>query len=697
MTLPQQATHNEEYPLQPRGADADMDQGASAATVTIAPGILSHADARRLLRWCARRLERGAGDAARIETAFQETERRAKDLGPALAADVVCCASVLCDLRAQGWRFRVERSGIVAIQPTAARNAGERKTQVRAAHLVERDAQLSRPAVRRFIREMERPRPFAGQWHSIFSLMRDGRDLAAALSQTRALAAGPKREAALRACIDPYVQVVDSKAVCPITGLRLLDVWRYFRHTWSITYNSTPGRKMFVLIRDRASPNHPVIGIGALGSAIVQLGRRDEWIGWTGEAFVERLRREPTAAWAKWVDGSLTALLEDIRIADLLRLARLREANLERPTQQAIERLRAIGRSCRAKHRMLPQRHRHKAASHQQEIDWGQQSSTHLFRAKRAEMLVELLEIRRRLANAGFTGRPTATMLRRALGDRDAVRAIQSLVRFVKAAHVGVDMMDITVCGAVAPYNSLIGGKLVSLLMASPDVVRAYNTRYRKASSVIASSMAGRPVRRRPRLVLLGTTSLYDKAASQYNRLRIPVEVLDAGMPLAFVPVGSTEGYGSYHFSPRTAELLNAAAARRQAGHKVNSIFGEGVNPRFRKVRGALDLLGFQSDALLQHGSARLIYAVPLAENFREVLLGRDRTPRYILNPDGDGAERIAAYWNCRWLQRRIERDDVIQEVASHTLIYPVRHGARVPLPADPNEIGTLFEADDRA
>jgi hypothetical protein len=488
----------------------------------------------------------------------------------------------------------------------------------------------------------------------------------------------PERSRALRECVDPYIQVVDKKSTCNFTGLNLLDVWRYFRHTWSMTYNSTPGRKMFFLVRDRAAPNHPVIGIGALGSAIVQLARRDAWIGWTADGIVDRLNREPTSQWARWIKGSLDELLCNVRKDDILRLARIRPSELAHPTSDTIQRLRSLAQRHRAKHRMLPQRKRHKEASGHSQVDWQRQSSTHLFRAKRAETLVELLEARRRLADSGLLAKPTVTTLKAALADRSGVRAIQSITRFVKAAHVGVDMMDITVCGAVAPYNALLGGKLVALLLTSSEVVQAYNQKYRSASSVIASSMAGKSIRRSPRLVLMGTTSLYGTASSQYNRLRIPAEQIDAETDLAYRAVGSTEGYGSYHFSKRTTVLLNEAVARRNNGHKVHSIFGEGVNPRLRKVRGALDVLGLPSDALLQHGSSRLIYMVPLATNFREILLGRDKKPRYLSG--GLGMERISSYWLERWLSGRIERDGVLDEVAAHTLAYPIRHGARVPL-----------------
>jgi hypothetical protein len=254
-------------------------------------------------------------------------------------------------------------------------------------------------------------------------------------------------------------------------------------------------------------------------------------------------------------------------------------------------------------------------------------------------------------------------------------------------------MMDITVCGAVAPYNHLIGGKLVSLLMASPDVVHAYNHRYRKASSVIASSIAGKPVQRKPHLVLLGTTSLYGAGASQYNRLRIPADVAGGrpGDVVEFKELGKTVGYGSYHFSAATMEAIEPVVRRLQRGRPVNSIFGEGVNPKLRKVRGALDVVGLPSDLLLQHGSPRIVYAIPVASNFREVLLGRSRNPAYKLPNASIATEGIANYWRERWLAKRIERADVIDNVATHALTYPITHGARVVLPELPEEADTLF------
>jgi hypothetical protein len=241
--------------------------------------------------------------------------------------------------------------------------------------------------------------------------------------------------------------------------------------------------------------------------------------------------------------------------------------------------------------------------------------------------------------------------------------------------------MDITVCGAVAPYNHVLGGKLVALMMASPLVRREYQRRYKRAASIIASSMAGRPIIRRPRLVLLGTTSLYSVAPSQYNRLRMRLTTHTES--LAYEPLGQTVGYGSYHFSQETIATLELLLSRNQSGRQVNSIFGEGVNPKLRKVRAALDAIGLPSNLLLQHGSPRLVYAVVLARNFRDVLLGVTTRPDYFLPFGTNGDQQIVDHWRSRWLSGRVRNPDVLRAVAHHVLVSPVRHGARVVLPQE--------------
>lgn len=672
------------------------DRRADGEWIAIEPRLLKDRDSRLLVRRAVRRLMLGGVTvpaAVTIARIREEAIALAGKLDAHWAPDATFTVNVLADLRAQGWLLRVDRRGISAMPPLAnVLPVAEEKNRIRAAHLIERDAQLRQPSVRKFIMDMERRRPHRGEWHSIFSLMRDGRQLAALAQKYAELPLGHRADA-LRGLVDPYVQVVKPGAACEHTGLILLDIWRYFRHTWTTTYQSTPGRKMFFLIRDRAAQNHPIIGIGALGSAVVQLSVRDEWIGWTAPRLIATLRENPSVAWARWLDRSLRTLIDDVLISDFIKHGDIRRAEITTPTGDVVERLREISKKERATHHLYPDRGQHKKASALgKTIDWREQALTHLFRSKRAKALADLLEARERLQEAGFR-RPVAADLKKVLKTSQGTRAVQTVLRRIKAGNVGIHMMDITVCGAIAPYNHLIGGKLVSLLMASPDVIRAYNHRYRKASSVIASSIAGESVQRKPHLVLFGTTSLYGAGASQYNRVRMAADVAGGrpGDTLEFKELGRTVGYGSYHFSTATMDAIEPVVRRLQRGRPVNSIFGEGVNPKLRKVRGALDIVGLPSDLLLQHGSPRIVYAVPVASNFRDVLLGRSKNPTYILPDASIATEGIANFWRDRWLARRIERGDVIDSVASHALTYPITHGARVSLPELPEEAETLF------
>lgn len=594
--------------------------------------------------------------------------------------------SLLCDLRAQSWTIGVKGK---ALQLTAPRPNSEspdlRKAQVRKAHLLERDSQLSQASTRRFIREMEQRCRHGHEWHSVASLMRDGRDLSRSLRAIAALPVGEKRTEALRVAIDPYIEVADSGSVCPFTGLRLLDIWRYFRHTWSTPYLSTPGRRMLFLVRDRAAHNHPVIGIGALGSAIIQLAPRDTWIGWTTEQLWARLRERPTVTWGRWLDRSITRLINGIYSKDLVAKGVITRAAMRKPAPADIARLRKRAAEERRLHHLYPKRNLHKTTTKSVgKTDWRTQAETHLFRGKRAGALADLLEARRKLLDAGLR-KPSAKGMKKLVSMAGGKQAVSTILRQMKATHAGVDMMDITVCGAIAPYNAILGGKLVSLLMASPQVRDAYAQRYASAVSVIASSMAGRAVTRRPNLVLLGTTSLYDIAPAQYNRLNMPAERAGglAGEALTFLPIGQTAGYGSYHFSRSTMALIELVLARLRSGRPVNSIFGEGVNPKLRKVRSALDMLGLPADALLQHSSPRLIYAVPLASNFREILMGLAARPKMLLPGTREATQAIVDFWRERWLARRIEREGVLDDVERHRGSYPLHHGARVVLPQD--------------
>jgi len=123
-----------------------------------------------------------------------------------------------------------------------------------------------------------------------------------------------------------------------------------------------------------------------------------------------------------------------------------------------------------------------------------------------------------------------------------------------------------------------------------------------------------------------------------------------------------------------------------RTGVRVNSIFGEGVNPKLRKVRDGLELLDWPSDQLMRHGRQRIVYGVNLVSNLLPYLIGADANPQYRFrrNVKGDVAN-IADWWMQRWLTPRMRSPEVLAAVATHRVERPVRHGARVPTVPSPS------------
>ena len=595
---------------------------------------------------------------------------KAAELGDLYAQPTLAAAAhAAIDLVDQGWTVEVDKLGALFSPPEAHGDRAAEKERIRRQEHLRRDEQLRKPSVRRFVMNMERTHQHGGALVSVFNLMRDGRELAAALG------ADPTG----REAIKPYVQIVD-ESTCSLTGFKLQDIWRYFRHTWSNAYATVPGRSMAILVRDAATTHHAVIGLAAISSPVVQIAERDAWMGWETDVFVREMCEHPTLRLARWVASRVTIQQDEIYVADLLRDGVLDPTDLGGPNEETIARLRADAERHRRRHHSSAAIREVRSIEHD---DWTARAETDLFRSKRSMALAEALEIRLVLG-AHLLPNPTVDGLRSAVADPRARAELRRVVRRARGERVGTVIADLTVCGAIAPYNTLAAGKLVGALAVSPTVIKAYRQKYRRPSE-IASAMAGRPIIREARLSLIATTSLYGTGSSQYNRLFWPADVLD-GSPnvrMGFHELGRSRSFGTSHFTDESLEALRRLSLLRDSSVRVNSLFGEGVSPRLRKVRLGLASLGWPSNELLKHGRERILYGVPLVSNVRDYSLGIDKTPSYLVDltvPDGE--ERLASWWLDRWALRRAAQAQVQASMASHQLTRPIRHGARVPLPA---------------
>ena len=521
---------------------------------------------------------------------------------------VRAAALVLRDLLCMGWEAKTERGGIY-VRPGSAGDVDHNKSAIRRQLEFGRNDQLAEPATRRFILSLERPGRFSS-CRPITDLIVDGRRFAAQLEPIARLPRA-ERTVPLAAVCQPYLQLVEGDQRDEHSGIRLMDIWRYFRHNWATRYRSSPGRNLFYLIRDAAQPFHPVMGITALGNAVMQLGPRDVQLGWTVEglkarikagdvaddeiltAFRRRLRDDLDQIYLADtpISGGLPSVIDD-QLLDKLFVAETdasgsRTQQLKQPDEVEPAELKVDDITT---------------------VDLEAMARTPLFRAKRIRAIREILRAYRELSAA----RSISQLLNSPAGEW----AVNQTLRQLKKAFSATAMMEITVCGGAPPYSGMLSGKLACLLMMSRSVVNDYARRYDAGYSIIASQMAGRPIAKPPALVFLGTSSLYTQGSSQYNRVRLPAGTI-AGQSdaIIFDNYGVSEGYGSPNLSGEAEAALDSLNEATRNYRNVNFLFGEGQSPKLRQLREGFAALGLNRSNLLHHGAPRIIYGVHLARN----------------------------------------------------------------------------------
>jgi hypothetical protein len=568
--------------------------------------------------------------------------------------------------------------------------------------------------------------------------------------------------------VQPYLQLVEPGVRDTFTGILLQDVWRYVRYTWSIPQTAIPGRKLHYLVRDAAHPQHAIMGIAALNNCAVQMVQRDQQIGWSTpgvELALQALFHLPKAREERerllrqvefqgvyralrpllpengeatdadrtrvlerlhaWLLDGVSAALEDIEWTGLVT-----EAEIRAPSEDLVSRLRKLSGEF-ANHRQTalaggdfeedvpgaPQWGAAPVAEEllQLEAKHASNKPVHdsrrmLVRKKRAAELSRLLEaeliIKQSAESLGRAETVFATL------EQERVRAaVNTALNAIKSKRIGTGLLEITTCGAVAPYTHLLGGKLVALLLLSPQVAADYRARYGSEPTIIRSQLKNAPVIPDNTLVWLGTTSLFSHGSSQYERLRLPQGVFAPDQEeIRYRRLGVTSGFGTVQFSDETVRSVEVVMRRERGYRDVNSVFGEGASPKLRKLRSGLDALGFNSELLLQHHQERLIYGVPLFGDAASYLCGMTKaTPSYVVHPErfADAPQQIAEYWRTRWLAGRLDHQatwDALAEAEPWTLsavlpnvAAPSREALEAPAAPAPSPGGIENDADELA
>jgi hypothetical protein len=612
---------------------------------------------------------------------------------------------VLEDLARHGWQFDPgvcpgtdeedpDGEKLCAIPPVATTGSGrdhqEVKRRLRRMLVEARDEQLQQPSVRRFVEKMERPRWHRGKQVSVQDLFADPQTFSSDLERCLDADSAELREELVRDLVDPYLQRVTDERDA-FTGLRLHDVWRYCRYTWSLSQKTQPGRRMSYLVRDAARPFDPIMGIGALGSSIVQISCRDEKVGWSFEALRET---NVPAAQMRALRDELDRSVAEIYRADFEEEGLLDTEAVEHPSPETLDALAPLADEKPPSDGRIDR-----------EVPLEEAARRPLFRHKRAKTLRTLLRTRMTFQHAAAEadGDGDDAQFERLLATKGGRRALKAALRSQKKRHVGSSMMNITTCGALPPYNPVLGGKLAGLLMVSPQVLADYREKYGGHASYIASRMKGAPLERRNELALLETTSLYGVGSSQYNRLRAPV----AHGEVRYEEVGQTDGYGSVHLSERTYRTLQTLLEEHPDLNPESHEFGRGVNYKMRSLAAALGHLGMQK--VQQHKNPRLVYAIPLATNWKAYLTGRDEEPRLLyddLERPGAETRALVDFWKRRWFIDRVQKPAIRQRLREqHGPVRVSRHieerdasaaPSRPSAPAAPSANGTSFMPADQ-
>lgn len=682
---------------------------------------------RRFFSFARQVLDRQTtGDPARIAALVEAETTRVSGLRDleGQCDEYAACVRVLGDLAQLRWTLVESGYGIELHSPrpqdarvTGTNQSRLRKEAIRSELRPRVLQQFSDRSVRKFIRRMEKPRPSAKQ-RPIQRLIADGSELQERLRTARAQSADdPAQAGELRLAVQPYLELVDSDSRDDHTGIRLRDIWRYFRYTWSIPQTPIPGRNLRYLIRDAAHGAHAVIGIAALNNCAVQMVPRDRTIGWSvpglryalttlfapheeraaREAKDRALRHQGIYQWLKpyfpegvdsppdtkravlgfiadWLLEGISAAIDEIECQGLVG-----PSDIACPSPRIVEKLRHLGKEFASRRQdALAGRIGAEEASGSvtpdvpvadDVLELEAKHSTNvrvhnsrrmLVRKKRALELARLLDARRVLiANRASLTDPSTVFL--AIEQEEVLTAVNTAFGAIKSRRIGTNLLEITTCGAVAPYNRMLGGKLVALLLLSPEVAADNRRRYGRRPTIIRSQLKNRRVVPDNTLVWLGTTSLFSHSSSQYERLRLPAGIIGPDQPeIRYTYLGNTTGYGTIQFADDTVRALERVMRSRRGYRDVNSVFGEGASPRMRKLRSGLDAIGFNAELTMLHHQERRIYCIPLFDQAAAYLCGLDSdAPDYVAAPEEytDATERIAEHWRQRWLSRRLEHE----------------------------------------
>ncbi len=189
--------------------------------------------------------------------------------------------------------------------------------------------------------------------------------------------------------------------------------------------------------------------------------------------------------------------------------------------------------------------------------------------------------------------------------------------------------------GALPPYNSLLGGKMVALTLTSNELRDLYIKKYKNRKTLLENRILPN------HLLFISTTSAYGKS-SMYDRITYQNEKVGQF-------IGYTSGAGTFQLSEglykKCLELLESRGINIKRG------YGTGPSRKLNLIAHALRLLkisGYQ-----YHNVQRGYYIFPHIKNLSDVI-HKNKEPDYFHR----SFVKLTSYWKERWAIPRDKRNE---------------------------------------
>jgi len=205
--------------------------------------------------------------------------------------------------------------------------------------------------------------------------------------------------------------------------------------------------------------------------------------------------------------------------------------------------------------------------------------------------------------------------------------------------------------GSLPPYNEVLGGKLVTLLMTANTVRNSFHNKYENKKTVMKERTLP------ARLLFITTTGAYGKS-SVYQRLRFKGEVVSKF-------IGYTQGTGTFHVPDALYKKLLSFLKDKEVN--VRRGYGSGPSRKMRLIDMAFQELGFKNGVL--HGIKRAVYLFPLAANLKEVVSDH-QAPIWVDRNE----EELADYWKKRWILPRLKERNSFRNFTPQDFIEDIRY-----------------------